>query len=257
MKRTVVTLAAATLVLGVLSACGAGGNTAQEPAASEATLMATGCVWQAFDATVRTGPHAGSAVSGQLVLAALDGTDKLYGHLFPAGGGGGVPVSGSHTDTTLQLSFQSELGTLDGAGAVDGTLCKEGVEGLLTGPAEGDAGDWIGVELAEYNLTVDPADLGGVLTAVPLTPVPTTPAPTTAGPPPSPNSTAGNIGPGAGLGQFDDREVSPSCIQSTSQGTTKITCANGATTCTTTYPAGGGAPTTICRPGHRPGVHLE
>lgn len=224
MRITLAVLAAAAGL--AVAACGGGGagttgsgTTTTEAAPTSAAFpgqaLASGCVWQDFEATVRSGPNAGTELRGALV-AAVDG-DLVHGHLFPADDpGSAVPVSGSHTATTLTLAFTTAAGTLEGTGAIDGQLCTDGLEGPLAGPAEGDAGDWIGLGLDDYTVRVDGDGYG-----------------------------IGGLS--AGATDAKTEQLSPSCSKETfGDGHSSITCYNGGVKCTTYYPAGGGAAQTLC-----------
>lgn len=100
-----------------------------------------------FDATVRTGPNTGANVHGTLSL--LQNTDTgAVGYVFPDDGGALVPVAAQFGDNhAITLTFTLPDGaTIVGTGTTVSSVatCYGAIVGSLTGPAEGDAGDWIG-----------------------------------------------------------------------------------------------------------------
>jgi len=132
------------LALGMcfLAACGDEdkGGTAADTAALK------GCFFD-FSADVRSGPNAGLKLEGELMVMER-----------PAGGNAVAFVQKDQTeeeplivDATfaggqVTLRFPLAQGTIVGTGPMDADLstCPDDLAGDLTGPAEGDTGDWIG-----------------------------------------------------------------------------------------------------------------
>lgn len=100
-----------------------------------------------FTATVRQGPTAnGNAgqVKGELTFS-LTGKGSLDNASLRLASGTSVPVVGQATGPSLQLRMQ--LGTSQtliaiGVGERDIADCQGAVDGIATGPATGDLGDW-------------------------------------------------------------------------------------------------------------------
>lgn len=95
--------------------------------------------FSSFRADVREGPNAGAAVVGTLAMTDapeavfFDGTSTLE-----------VPMTLSGEDVTLD--FVLDAGTVHGTGTMPFAIeeCVGEMDGPLTGPGEGDTGDWLG-----------------------------------------------------------------------------------------------------------------
>jgi hypothetical protein len=132
-KPMVRTLAAASatalvvLALGTLSAAGA----------TVATCPGS------FEGTVYHGPHAGFALTGQM-LVSLDDSGELTGTLT-RDDGTTVPVSGFVAGTSIHLEFALAEGAVSGAGDLVGNdfaTCTGTATGSLHGPDPADTGNW-------------------------------------------------------------------------------------------------------------------
>lgn len=101
-----------------------------------------------FEATVRSGPDAGVNLTGVLALMQNTPTSAV-GYVYPLDPEAKpVPVSaviGENLDVTLNLVL-SENATIVGTGYFTAGVdaCYGGIEGLFTGPAKDDTGDWLG-----------------------------------------------------------------------------------------------------------------
>jgi hypothetical protein len=128
----------ALATLAALPACGSGGSSPVEAAT---------CTYD-FEATVREGPSAPFQTEGVLVVA-TDSDGHMAGVYRPYDATSvddllvpDVAVS----DGMIELGFHTQGGTILGSGVVAaGDECEGTLLGDLTGPGDGDAGDWDGV----------------------------------------------------------------------------------------------------------------
>jgi hypothetical protein len=128
---------------GLLAAFGI--NLKQAPAAAQETQEAT-CVVD-FAATVRQGPSAGQPagdVRGELSFG-LSGKGNLANASLRLADGTSVPVVGQATGHSLQIRLQlaaNQALVAIGVGEREITECEGAIDGLVTGPAAGDLGDF-------------------------------------------------------------------------------------------------------------------
>lgn len=98
-----------------------------------------------FTASVRSGPSAGAAFTGILSLDYGKGDGSLSGSLA-TDSGVSVPVTGTVAGAQVTLQMITPSGTVNGSGTlpVPQSPCSGELQGPLTGPTAGDAGDWAG-----------------------------------------------------------------------------------------------------------------
>lgn len=137
-----------------LTACGGSDSTPTADASTpDASTMACR---RGFEATVQSGPNAGTTVMGTLVLTPTSAT-QVTGYVDPgtAVDGGALPagmirqrvpvtgvISGNQITLTLMLPNGS---TMTGTGTLPGSTWScpaSDFTGTLTGPGAGDTGDW-------------------------------------------------------------------------------------------------------------------
>ncbi len=137
----------AALAGGVLGALGLG-----RPAPVVRAAQGRTCSF-AFSTTVRSGPSAGQSLApggqpgelrGQIDFSLSDTGNIEKGELFLPDGTN-VPVVGQATGHSLQ--FRISLGpgltlVAVGVGEQDVAACQGAIDGVVTGPAAGDLGDW-------------------------------------------------------------------------------------------------------------------
>lgn len=104
-----------------------------------------------FTATVRSGPSAGTELHGDLILIPTTDANSANGIMYiPASGTApeqSIRTSAVKTGSTIDLTFTLADGrTMKGSGpfAGDFTNGQATIDGMLTGPASGDGGDWAG-----------------------------------------------------------------------------------------------------------------
>ena len=98
-----------------------------------------------FTASVRSGPSAGASFTGILSLDYSKGDGSLSGSLN-TDSGQSVPVTGMMSGNQIELQMTTPSGEVHGTGTlpVDKSPCAGELQGPLTGPTAGDAGDWVG-----------------------------------------------------------------------------------------------------------------
>lgn len=136
-------LAAAFASLVTLSACGPS-ESAETPLDISGIKQPTSCQMP-FTASVRSGPSAGASFTGILSLDYSRGDGSLTGTLN-TDDGVSVPATGTMSGTQISLQMATPGGTVQGTGTlpVVGAPCAAELQGPLTGPMTGDAGDWVG-----------------------------------------------------------------------------------------------------------------
>lgn len=124
------------MLLQLLAACTPPGNAALD---SAEVVDAVPVCFSSFRADVREGPNAGAAVVGTLAM-----TDAPEAVFFDGTSTLDVPMTRSGDAVTLD--FALDAGTVHGTGTMPFSVaeCVGEMEGPLTGPGEGDAGDWLG-----------------------------------------------------------------------------------------------------------------
>jgi hypothetical protein len=106
-----------------------------------------------FEAEVRSGPNAGLAVAGELMLAA-EADGSTIGALVLADGTK-IPLVGQVSGRAVHLLFMLDvsadasaprviLGTGTALTDIDDETCGTWLGGPFSGPDEGDLGDWVG-----------------------------------------------------------------------------------------------------------------
>lgn len=140
---------------GFLSLLGRGDN-----APAVRAIQTTPCTL-AFTAMVRSGPSAGDTLAagatapgelrGELVFS-LAQTGMLMDGSLRLADGSALPVVGQATGYALQARIvldQNRALVVLGVGAQEIATCQGAIDGLLTGPAPGDIGDWHAKPLAK------------------------------------------------------------------------------------------------------------
>jgi hypothetical protein len=126
-----------------LAACGSPEST-EVPLDISGLRVPTSCQMP-FTASVRSGPSAGASFTGTLSLDYARGDGSLSGSLV-TDSGTSVPVTGTMAGTAIGIQMLTPSGMVSGTGTlpVAGQPCAGELQGPLTGPLSGDAGDWVG-----------------------------------------------------------------------------------------------------------------
>lgn len=137
--------------LGMAGTAIAGGSQLSMP--SVAAAQAGVCSVE-LTATVRTGPSTGQALStassnlGELVGTLVLPVGSANSGTFTTADGSSLPAIVDQTEHTLSIRIDTSLGgslVLTGMAAEPISSCNGRVDGLFTGPAPGDIGDWHGL----------------------------------------------------------------------------------------------------------------
>ncbi len=142
MKRTPIVAALLCAPLSLLG-CGEAAPDAATPGTLRLPLRA--CVVN-FEATVRSGPSAGTALVGYAVFQ-TDGSGALVDSHMRTVDGRTLPVTGRATGRDVTLRFDLGDGrAVQGTGTLGASIrdCQGEMRGPLTGPMPGDTGDWLG-----------------------------------------------------------------------------------------------------------------
>ena len=137
------TFAASLSTALTVAACGPAESTT--PPLDIAGLRAPTSCQMPFTAAVRSGPSAGTSFTGILSLDYAKGDGSLTGNLA-TDSGASVPVTGTMSGTQIGLQLTTPSGVVSGTGTlpVAQQPCAGELQGPLTGPMSGDAGDWVG-----------------------------------------------------------------------------------------------------------------
>jgi hypothetical protein len=135
-----------------------------EPSVDALMSPPQGCYYL-FDATVRSGPSMGANLHGRLIFFETE-PDVIAGSVIPLEGEDMTPLAtmtGALQEGMITLNFTLPDGAMiNGVGPMRGTVRDcETLIGTLTGPGDGDAGDWIGGSIADPITVLDPP--GGII----------------------------------------------------------------------------------------------
>lgn len=142
MKRNILS---AALLSAPLSLLGCGEAAPDDVAPGTLRLPLRACVVN-FEATVRSGPSAGTALVGYAVFQA-DASGALVDSHMRTVEGQTLPVTGRVTGRDVTLRFDLGGGrAVQGTGTLGASIrdCHGEMRGPLTGPMPGDTGDWLG-----------------------------------------------------------------------------------------------------------------
>lgn len=143
-------LRAVTCVFSTVALAGCAGtddtmNDNPSPLAGGSVTFPSGACVVNFEATVRSGPSAGTALVG-FAMFQTDASGALTNAYFHTVDGQRVPITGRAQGNTVELNFDLGSGrTIHGTGTLHHPLgaCSGAMEGPFTGPSEGDRGDWL------------------------------------------------------------------------------------------------------------------
>lgn len=130
------------------------GDTAMDSGDTASDLISAPFCVTSFSASVRSGPNAGLELPG--VLVTVDDDSSISGS-FLGTGGAPLPVPVTLEGDKITLAFNVEAGTILGTGTTESSVegCTGVMLGDLTGPAEGDIGDWAGTSALEVPIPAD------------------------------------------------------------------------------------------------------